>query len=99
VRTAVAKPVAQVSKVVARTPLPQVKRAVTQPFKKFDGEDMFENAVSTNKQCKYVNEIVGHSPITGHPIIERKLVCVSLNNTARFDGDYEMSNFSGASDF
>lgn len=96
------KPAQQVSKAVSKAVAKPVAK-ITAKFKKFDGnygfdgEDMFANAVSTNKQCHYENEIVGYSS-TGQPIVQQKLVCVS-NNTAKFDGDYDMSNFSGASDF
>lgn len=100
----VSKAVVTVSKSVAPMKGNSVKANPMTKFKKFDGnygfdgEDMFANAVSTNKQCHYENEIVGYSS-TGQPIVQQKLVCNSIGATAKFDGDYEMSNFSGASDF
>jgi hypothetical protein len=103
VAKAVAKPVIQVNKAVAKAVAKPVSKAIAK-FKKFDGnygfdgEDMFANAVSTNKQCHYENEIIGYSS-TGNPIVQQKLVCNTIGATAKFDGDYEMSNFSGASDF
>jgi hypothetical protein len=62
---------------------------------RFDGG--FANAIgstSLSKDCYYVNEITGYYP-SGHPIVQKKLVCKTA--TAKFDGGFDYADGYGCS--